>query len=168
MRDTELVSALRQLKINTKGLACLGCNYGFNCHASGCRLIGIAADRLNEVGIILSIIKGMYAEAKDSEKTLLGIVLSLFDRYYGIAHGVPRNPEHEKQNGAWNDALDALTYAPVESSPRKRVTDFERCADTEELAVTLRCIDENGYTIIGVTQDGIGIYTILFSRPARE
>ena len=168
MKDIELVSALRKLKVNTKGLACLGCNYGYKCSTNGCNLIGLAADRLNEVSIILSIIKGMQAAAKESEKSLLGIVLRLFDRYYGNTHGIPRNSEHEQQTGTRNDVLDALAYAPMVFSMRKYVTDFERCADTEELAATLRNIDENGYTIIGATQDGIGLYTVIFRRPARE
>ena len=168
MKDTELVSALRQLKINTKGLACIGCNYGFNCSSSGCRLIGLAADRLNEVGIILSIVRGMHAEANDTEKSLFGIVLSLFDRYYGLTPSIQRNTISEQQNSTRHDVLDSLAYAARVSTPRKRITDFELCADTSELAKTLRCIDDNGYYMSGVTQDGSGVYTVFFRRPARE
>lgn len=149
MKDTELVSALRQLKINTKGLACIGCNYGFNCHASGCRLIGIAADRLNEVGIILSIIKGMYAEAKDTEKTLLGIALSLFDRYYGVTHGIPRNTVPEKKN------IHRMAY------------DFEICSKKVDLVAALDCINRNQWALIAITYGPNG-YTLFFRRPARE
>lgn len=163
MKDTELVSALRNLKINTTGLACLGCNYGFQCSVSGCRLIGMAADRLNEVGIILSIIKGMHEEAKESEKTLLGIVMSLFNRYYMIEQAAP-----EQKTNRRNDAIDALTYSVRAFPPRKRITDFERCTDTSELADTLRCIDDSGYEMSGVTQDASGVYTVFFRRPAQE
>lgn len=46
--------------------------------------------------------------------------------------------------------------------------DFELCADTGELKQTLRCIDDNGYTMVTVTQDGAGTYTVFFCRPARE
>lgn len=48
MKDPELVAALRRLKINTKGIACLGCNYERDCGVHGCRLIGCAADRIAE------------------------------------------------------------------------------------------------------------------------
>lgn len=68
MKDTELVSALRNLKATWKPVVCIDCMYGDDCIINGCRLIGMAADRLNEVGIILSIIKGMHEEAKESEK----------------------------------------------------------------------------------------------------
>ena len=168
MKTNELVVALRQLKINTKGIACLGCNYGLQCSTKGCRLIGLAADRLNEVGIILSIIKGMHAEAKDNEKSLLGIVLSLFDRYYGLTYGISRNIVPEPKRDHRIDVLDALTYAVLVSTPKKRIIDFERCADTEELATALRCINDNGYYMIGVTQDGAGTYTVFFRRPALD
>lgn len=45
MYDSELIFALRQLKVNTKSLACLGCRYGHDCGIHGCYLIGCAADR---------------------------------------------------------------------------------------------------------------------------
>ena len=140
MKDTELVSALRQLKVNTKSLACMGCGYEQGCSIHGCRLIGLAADRLNKVGIILSIIKGMHAEAKGSDRQLLGIVLALFDRWYGQ----PKNT------------------APV------YFTDFELCADTKELGQTLTFIDNHGYSLVSATQDSSGTYTVFFRRPAQE
>lgn len=48
------------------------------------------------------------------------------------------------------------------------ITDFERCADAEELAMTLRYMNENGYILVTVTQDASGVYTVFFRRPARE
>lgn len=173
MKDTDLIAELRHLKINTKSIACLGCGYENGCSVHGCRLIGLAADRLNEVGIILSIIRGMHAEAKDAEakdaeKSLLGIVLSLFDRYYGLTPSIWRNTTSEQQNSTRHDVLDAIAYAARVATPRKRITDFELCADAAEMAKTLRCIDENGYFMSGVTQDGSGVYTVFFRRPVSE
>lgn len=168
MKDTELVAALRQLKVNTKSSACLGCNYGFNCSSSGCRLIGLAADRLNEVGIILSIVRGMHAEAKDAEKSLLGIVLSLFDRYYKLTPGIQRDTIPDQKSNPCLDIVDSITYAWNVTLPRKWFTDFELCADTKELAQTLQFIDKHGYTMVSATQDASGVYTVFFRRPARE
>lgn len=103
MFDAELVAALRQLKVNTKSLACLGCRYEQDCGIHGCRLIGSAADR------IAALI------------TRKGVV----------------------------------------------VTDFEICADLEELKATMDYINRHGYDVISVTQDAIGVYTVFFNCRAR-
>lgn len=50
-------------------------------------------------------------------------------------------------------------------APFKYVNDFDLCADTDELKQTLRCIDDNGYTMVSVTQDASGTYTVFFRRP---
>lgn len=168
MKDTELVAALRQLKVNTKSLSCLGCGYEHNCSIHGCHLIGMAADRLNEVGILLSIVRGMHAEAKGAEKSLLGTVLSLFDRYYGLTHGIPRNTVPDPKSNPRPDVVDSIMYAMSAIPPRKWFTDFELCADTKELAQTLKFIDKHGYTMVSATQDTSGAYTVFFRRPALE
>lgn len=104
MNDSELIAALRQLKVNTKSLACLGCRYEHDCGVHGCHLISHAADRMIE----LSSRKGV------------------------LAH------------------------------------DFELCADTAELAWTLKYIDDHGYTMVSATQDASGVYTVFFRRPVLE
>lgn len=46
MRDQELVSAIRRLKVNTGSLACMGCGHEHNCGVSGCAVMREAADRI--------------------------------------------------------------------------------------------------------------------------
>lgn len=46
MRDQELVSAIRRLKVETGSLACMGCGHEHNCGASGCAVMREAADRI--------------------------------------------------------------------------------------------------------------------------
>ena len=46
MRDQELVSAVRQLKVETGSLACMGCGHEHNCGVSGCAVMREAADRI--------------------------------------------------------------------------------------------------------------------------
>lgn len=46
MRDQELVSAIRRLKVETRSLACIGCGHGHNCGVSGCAIMREAADRI--------------------------------------------------------------------------------------------------------------------------
>ena len=46
MRDQELVSAIRRLKVETGSLACMGCGHARNCGVSGCAVMREAADRI--------------------------------------------------------------------------------------------------------------------------
>ena len=46
MRDQELVSAIRRLKVETGSLACMGCGHARNCGVSGCAVMRAAADRI--------------------------------------------------------------------------------------------------------------------------
>ena len=46
MRDQELVSAIRRLKVETGSLACMGFGHEHNCGVSGCAVMREAADRI--------------------------------------------------------------------------------------------------------------------------
>ena len=46
MKDQELVSAIRRLKVETGSLACMGCGHAHNCGVSGCAVMREAADRI--------------------------------------------------------------------------------------------------------------------------
>ena len=46
MRDQELVSAIRRLKVETGSLVCMGCGHEHNCGVSGCAVMREAADRI--------------------------------------------------------------------------------------------------------------------------
>ena len=46
MRDHELINALRRLKVETRSLACLGCEHEHNCGVHGCAIMREAADRI--------------------------------------------------------------------------------------------------------------------------
>ena len=49
MTDRELIANLRQLKVQTGSIACLGCGYEHNCGIHGCRILRDAADRLEHL-----------------------------------------------------------------------------------------------------------------------
>lgn len=83
MKDTDLIAALRRMKINTNSFACLGCKYFNNCGTKGCRLIASAADRLEKYAAAIETIKAMHTAASGVGKTLLRDVLALFDNWYG-------------------------------------------------------------------------------------
>ena len=46
MRDQELVSAIRRLKVETGSLACMGCGHEHNCGVFGCAVMREAAGRI--------------------------------------------------------------------------------------------------------------------------
>lgn len=168
MKDTDLIAELRHLKINTNSIACLGCGYENGCSAHGCHLIGLAADRLAAYEQAIETIKAKHTVAGGVGKSLLRDVLDLFDPAHGNTPCMPHNIVSEPIEKHRNDLADEVAYAFRVSRTKKRITDFELCADTDELAKTLRCIDEMRYTPLGVTQDAAGVYTVFFRRPASE
>ena len=138
MTDKQLSELLRQMKVNTKSLACLGCGYENKCSTKGCRLIGLAADRLAAYAQAVETIKAMHAAASGVGKSLLRDVLSLFDSWYGQA------PE-----------------------PPRTVYDFEICTRRVDLVAALDYINRNQWELISVAFGPNG-YTLFFRRPARE
>ena len=49
MSDRELIDSLRRLKVETGSIACLGCGYENNCSVHGCRIMRVAAERLEQL-----------------------------------------------------------------------------------------------------------------------
>ncbi len=134
MTDKQLSDQLHKLKINTKSMACLGCGHENGCTTKGCRLIALAADRLAEHDHAIETIKAMHAASSGVGRSLLRDVLSLFDRWYGQA------PE-----------------------PPRIVCDFERCTE-RDLPVTILKINDCGYNVFAVTQNGCD-FTVFYHRP---
>ena len=134
MTDKQLSEQLRKLKINTKSIACLGCGHENSCSVHGCNLIGMAADRLATYEQAIETIKAMRTAASGVGKSLLRDVLSLFDSWYGQA-----------------------------SEPPRIVCDFERCTE-RDLPVTILKINDCGYNVFAVTQNGCD-FTVFYHRP---
>lgn len=49
MSDRELIASLQRLKVETGSIACLGCGYEHNCSVHGCRIMRVAAERLEQL-----------------------------------------------------------------------------------------------------------------------
>lgn len=47
VKDNELIAALKQLKVDTGSLACLGCGYADHCSTHGCAILRAAVDRIS-------------------------------------------------------------------------------------------------------------------------
>ena len=54
MTHTELINALRRLKIQTNSFACLGCGHEHNCGIHGCAIIREAAERLGDFNAVFN------------------------------------------------------------------------------------------------------------------
>lgn len=55
MRDSDLIQALRRIKVETGSLVCLGCGHEHNCSTHGCAVINEAVRRLEA----LTMLEGM-------------------------------------------------------------------------------------------------------------
>ena len=51
MNSTDLIKALKNQKVQTGSLACLGCGYEHNCTTMGCRILREAVERLSAPAI---------------------------------------------------------------------------------------------------------------------
>ncbi len=51
MNSTDLIRALKNLKVQTGSLACLGCGWEHNCSTQGCRIIREAAAQLEATAV---------------------------------------------------------------------------------------------------------------------
>lgn len=54
MDDKDLLQALRQLKVETGSLACMGCGHEHNCGVHGCAIIRAAAEHLSDFNAVFS------------------------------------------------------------------------------------------------------------------
>ena len=138
MTDKQLVAQLRQMKVNTKGIICLGCEYENNCGIQGCTVIGSAASVIEKYDAALKNIKAMYDDAKGIEKSVLREVIAL---------------------------LNIDTSSPDDTLCM--VYDFEICSTKASMIRCLNCINHNQWELISATAGPMGC-TIFFSRPALD
>ena len=69
MRDSELVSAIRRLKVETGSLACMGCGHEHNCGVSGCAVME-AADRIANQSTHIAAIQKEIEKLRGQNKQL--------------------------------------------------------------------------------------------------
>lgn len=77
MNSTELIKRLKQLKIQTGSIACLGCGYEHDCSIRGCRIIREAISAIESAGSSKTPTFGMKTP------------LRKLDRYYCPICGAP-------------------------------------------------------------------------------
>lgn len=138
MTDKQLVAQLRQMKVNTKGIICLGCEYENNCGIHGCAVIGIAVGTIEKYDAALENIKAMYDAAHGVEKSVLREVLALFN---------------------------IKAFSPDDTL--RMVYDFEICSTKASMIRCLNCINHNQWELISATAGPMGC-TIFFRRPALD
>ena len=138
MTDNQIVAQLRQMKVNTKGIICLGCEYENNCGIHGCTVIGNAASVIEKYDAALENIKAMYDAAHGVAKSALRDVLALFN---------------------------IKAFSPDDTL--RMVYDFEICRTKASMIRCLNCINHNQWELISATAGPMGC-TIFFRRPALD
>ena len=138
MNNKEIFTQLRKMKVNKKGIVCLGCEYEDNCCFYGCTVIGNAASTIEKYDASLKNIKAMYADAKGVEKYVLREVLAL---------------------------LNIEAVSPDDTL--RMVYDFELCSTKASMIRCINCINNNQWELISATAGPMGC-TIVFRRPANE
>ena len=138
MTDNQIVAQLRQMKVNTKGIICLGCEYENNCGIHGCTVIGNAASVIEKYDAALENIKAMYEAAHGVAKSVLRDVLALFN---------------------------IKAFSPDDTL--RMVYDFEICSTKASMIRCLNCINHNQWELISATAGPMGC-TIFFRRPAHD
>ena len=71
MRDQELVSAIRRLKVETGSLACMGCGHEHNCGVSGCAVMREAADRIANQSTHLAVLQQEIEKLRGQNRQLM-------------------------------------------------------------------------------------------------
>ena len=64
MRDSEIVSAIRRLKVETGSLACMGCGHEHNCGVSGCAVMREAANQSTHIAALQKEIEKLRGQNK--------------------------------------------------------------------------------------------------------
>ena len=72
MRDQELISAIRRLKVETGSLACMGCGHEHNCGVSGCAVMREAADRISNQNIHVAALQQEIEKLREQNEQLRG------------------------------------------------------------------------------------------------
>ena len=70
MRDSELVSAIRRLKVETGSFACMGCGHEHNCGVSGCAVMREAADRIANQSTHIAALQKEIEKLRGQDKQL--------------------------------------------------------------------------------------------------
>lgn len=138
MTDKQLVAQLRKMKLNTKGVVCLGCEHENNCSIHGCTVIGIAVGTIEKYDAAVENIKSMYDAVHGVKKSVLRDVLALFN---------------------------IKAFSPDDTL--RMVYDFEICSTKASMIRCLNCINQNQWELISATAGPMGC-TIFFRRPANE
>ena len=74
MRDTDLVNAIRRLKVETGSLACMGCGHEHNCGVSGCAIMREAADRIANQSTHIAALQQEIEKLRGQNRQLMSII----------------------------------------------------------------------------------------------
>lgn len=112
MNLTELIKALKRLKVETGSLACMGCGHEHNCDIHGCAIIRAAVDALEQR-------RWIPVDEKKPEPYETVIVSVATRNGYEEPVSFETLAAYERRTDVWEDGLDG---SPVTKADFERVT----------------------------------------------
>ena len=122
MNRTELIKALKRLKVETGSLACMGCGLEYNCGIHGCAIIRAAVEELEKRNWIP-------ADEKVPEPYETVIVSIATRNGYEEPISLETLASYERRTDVWQDGLDG---SPVTKADYERVTHWMPMPDAPE------------------------------------
>lgn len=112
MNLTELIKALKRLKVETGSLACMGCGHEHNCDIHGCAIIRAALEALERR-------QWIQVDEKVPEPYETVIVSVATRNGYEEPVSFETLGSYERRSAVWKDGLDG---SPVTKAGYERVT----------------------------------------------
>ena len=136
MELVELIAGLDAMTYHVDPAICVSCERRCDFPQNGCTIINRAVDALRNLQSALDKIQTLYSESKGTTHSTLLDVLRIFD----------------------------LENKPAPEIMR-HVYDMCICENSVSLYNEIKCIDDIGGSIVAVTQNSRGMYTVIFRRP---
>lgn len=163
MRDQELVSAIRRLKVETGSLACMGCGHEHNCGVSGCAVMREAADRIaNQSTHIAALqkeiekLRGQNKQLREAAALVTKESAELLERrWIPVTERLPE--ERVLVNVVWVNRVPEPYYKKIKGVPFSDTACFYRGRWYWDSPVVLDLLAEYGKDEFDLVDDAVEI-----------
>ena len=163
MRDQELVSAIRRLKVENGSLACMGCGHEHNCGVSGCAVMREAADRIaNQSTHIAALqkeiekLRGQNKQLREAAALVTKESAELLERrWIPVTERLPE--ERVLVNVVWVNRVPEPYYKKIKGVPFSDTACFYRGRWYWDSPVVLDLLAEYGKDEFDLVDDAVEI-----------
>ncbi len=163
MRDQELVSAIRRLKVETGSLACMGCGHEHNCGVSGCAVMREAADRIaNQSTHVAALqqeiekLRGQNKQLREAAALVAKESAELLERrWIPVEERLPE--ERVLVNVVWVNRVPETYYKKIKGVPFSDTACFYRGRWYWDSPVVLDLLAEYGKDEFDLVDDAVEI-----------